>query len=184
MDTQSGDESVAPDTDGLRRFFWVNFLSGLGLAAMGLFAVTWLIPNGVDGADNMDLGLPPTFMPTVAAYTVIVLGLIVAAIYGRHLVARHADAVEESEENENLEFGVREVVNFLVFSALSVGFMVLLQVSGFLIASGILLAMLIYFMGFRSWPIIIGIAVIVPLAMEQVLWYALSIRLPPMPWLS
>lgn len=157
-----------------------NLWAGVFLVVAGLSAILWLIPAFVTGADAESLDITPGFMPRVAAVSMCLLGVVIAAsaLWDLAHGAIEGDSREDSEENERLVFGRSEIVNTIVLAALSVAYVVLLQAIGFIPSSAIILFLLIFVSGYRNIPASAAIAILIPVGLEQLLWRTLSIRLP------
>lgn len=158
-----------------------NFLAGLLMSVSGVAAIIWLIPTYVIGAVADTGELAPGFMPRVAAWSMIVFGLIVTVSNLLVIVTGAPAAVEESEENEQLVFGRNEIVNACVLIAASTVYVTALTLLGFVVPTALILAFSAWFAGFRRPVPLVCFAVAFPLLLEQLLWHVLKIPLPDFP---
>lgn len=158
-----------------------TFASGVLLALVGALAIIWLIPTHVVGADGGRDGLTPAFMPSVAAWCMIVLGGVVGLNAFRVILGQIPPIVEESEENEHLAFGSREVGNILVVGLLAAIYLAGVVGFGFLVPSAILLGLLMWATGYRRVIPIILISIGFPAVLEYLLWTVLQVPLPQFP---
>lgn len=158
-----------------------TFVSGAVLAALGLLAISWLIPEKVVGANNDHGGLTPGFMPRVAAWCMVVLGGIVALNALRVMLGKLPLIAEESEENETLGFGRNEVVDAIIIAVLSAVYVIGLVKLGFLIPSAIILGVVSSCTGYRKVIPLFIISIGFPALLEYLLWYVLKVPLPQFP---
>ena len=155
--------------------------SGL-LICLGLFAIFWLIPNYVPIKLDQTYGLSAAFMPRLAAIAVVLLTLLHAARTLWHLRGAGKTLEEESEDNEHLSFGCIESINLAFFALGSGVYVVLLGLIGFIFASALALVFLLFLGGVRNPLLTLPLALGLPTALDQVLWYALTVRLPAFPY--
>ncbi|WP_346900231.1 tripartite tricarboxylate transporter TctB family protein [uncultured Roseibium sp.] len=158
-----------------------NLWVGLSLAAFGVAAVFWMIPTYVTGAVADTGQLTPGFMPRVAAWSMVVFGLIVA-VSNLHVILTDARATaEESEENEELVFGRNEIVNTVILVLMAAAYVASLTFFGFMVPTVLVLGVTAYFAGYRRPLGLIGFSIGLPLLLEQLLWHVLNIPLPDFP---
>jgi hypothetical protein len=158
-----------------------NFWAGMVTAVTAIIALMWLIPEFVSGANDTSKNLTPGFMPRVAAWCMLILGVLVAFDAWRVMSGKTNAIAEESEENENLSFGRTEIVNTLIVVVGSAIYVAGLSFLGFILPSTILLIFLIYLTGYRRKLILVTIAIIFPLTLELLLWHILKVPLPQFP---
>ncbi len=161
-----------------------NFAAGLFVMFLGILALFWLIPYHVSGSTNITKNLNQGFMPRVAAWCMIVLGIAVAAEAFRILLGQVQEATQESEENETLSFGRNELINTVIMSVISIIYMTGIVYLGFIFTSVLFLIFVIYMAGYRNIPVLLAISLIVPIGVEQLLWSALSIQMPQFPFIN
>jgi hypothetical protein len=111
----------------------------------------------------------------------IVLGVVVGLNALRVMLGQIPPIAEESEENERLTFGRREIENILVVGLLSAIYLAGLVRFGFLVPSAILLGLLMWATGYRRFIPIIVIAIGFPALLEYLLWTFLQVPLPQFP---
>ena len=164
---------TSPDVEMAR----INIITGCILIAFSLGAILWLIPSHIEVQGDESAGLSARFFPYVAATSLLILSLIL--MFSNALKLRTPDNLveEESEENEVLGFGVKEIINCLVLAAGVCFYMILLKYAGFVIASALMLGISMYISRNRG--------VVLPLVaigfrwlMKMLFWYALEVRLP------
>jgi hypothetical protein len=161
-----------------------NIWAGIITATLGATALFWLIPEYVAGATDVSRGLTPGFMPRVAAWCMIIFGVLVASSALRVALGKRVAVAEESEENETLCFGRIEIKNSAVIAVLAAIYVFALSLLGFLVPSIILLAFLIYLTGYRNKIAVPVIAIAVPLILELLLWHILQVPLPQFPLIN
>lgn len=160
-----------------------NLWAGSFLVIFGVAAYAWLIPEFVTGASGNGDDISSGFMPSVAAVSMGVLGVVVTLSAVYHLLQGDLDgeSLEDSEENELLVFGRAEIINTVFLIIISIVYVLLLQNVGFAGSSSVILFLLIYATGFRNFPIAIAISVLFPLGLQELLWRVLVIPLPEFP---
>ncbi|MGB7321116.1 MAG: tripartite tricarboxylate transporter TctB family protein [Albidovulum sp.] len=170
-------EGVAPQqvSRDLSRF---NIIAALVLLASGLLALFYLIPTHVMVREGLDQGLSPRFMPRFSASAIMVLSLILLLGVLWRRVKGLGAIVEDNEDNESLGIGVHELKNAGLLVVGSAAYTALLYLGGFLIATGLTLAVCFWAGGIRNplWLALVCLAL--PFALEQALWRALYVILP------
>jgi len=156
-----------------------NIITGVVLVIFSMIAIFWLIPGFVDEPSDYRLsGLSPRFFPYLSA---IVLGIWSAIMILENMVKRKKNAdvsvVEESEENETLAFGKKEIINCILFLLGSIVYMVMLKFSGFIISSSVILGFMMFLARVRIL-VLIPVSILVPVVISQVLWLTLEFPLP------
>ena len=86
------------------------------------------------------------------------------------------------EQNGFRQLDRRAWVNVAVTIAVALIYAALLKPLGFIVSSALVVAVLAVFYGARSWPIIIAVAVGVPIGAHYVFTRWLAVVLPEAPW--
>lgn len=147
------------------------------LILFSLLSLFWLIPLNTSSSENA-LDLSPSFMPSFAAATMLLLGFVFA--YQSAVKVREDDRILEDEEfgSEATGLGRREGVNLLLwtlFSALIVSFM---DWFGYQAVSTVSLVVLMWFSGQRRPVILITVGMGAPIVIWHAAWNLLSRELP------
>ncbi len=155
----------------------LNIITGCVLTLIGLLAVFWVIPFHIEPQEVDRYVNSPKFFSYVCVIVLILLGVLL--IVQNILRIRRLKDVkhEESEENETLGFGWHETVNLVTFAIGSAAYLLLMKSTGFVISSMLLLAVSMYFAKVNKlWLAITSVGV--PIIIQQLLWHAMTIRLP------
>ena len=147
----------------------VDLISGVVLTLLAIWALTWLIPNNMDmTAGSYDVA--PSFIPNVAAWTVLVLSLgLIASSFRRW--RRQAGQADDGPQWRILG----DTMGWLIACALIyAGFRWL----GFLVTGPVVLVLGLLFAGQRSWKVIITMAVLLPLILDVASWQVFTVHLP------
>jgi magnesium-transporting ATPase (P-type) len=161
-----------------------NLIASACLLVGGLVSWFYLIPEYVTVRQGQTYGLSPAFIPQVATGLLILLS---AALLVKTLRVRIGGAerlAEESEEGDKLIFGLREVTNVLLILLYSVAYVQLLQLTGFVIASMISLSTAMLFFRTKPYWLVIAVSLGVPLLLQTLLWYGLTVQLPGISFLK
>jgi len=155
-----------------------NLAASTLLTLAGILSLAWLIPDQVPVPAGPDQGLSARFMPTVAVSALTVL----AFLLGMNVLIRKlrglAPLAEENEDNDDQGFGAAEAVNTMVLLAGSGVYVGLLATVGFVVSTAFGLAVCLYFGGVRNRLLIVALCLGIPLVLEQILWWGLTIQLP------
>ena len=156
---------TSEDDDGSASAPVVDLASGLLMAALAVLALAWIIPANVD-ADAGDYDVSPVFMPKLAAWIVLALGLLLAA----SAVRRASGAWRSAPWSI--------VVDPLAWAGVSVLVYLSLMHLGFLVTAPAVIAGGLLYAGQRS-PIIIAIISIgLPLLLNTGAWQIFQVALP------
>ncbi|MBO6901657.1 MAG: tripartite tricarboxylate transporter TctB family protein [Rhizobiaceae bacterium] len=143
----------------------VNLASGCVLTLMGLAGLFWLIPNHVDAsAGSYDVS--PAFMPNLAAWVVTLLGATLACSAALKCRAAHPVSNWPALVVPAI-WGIASIAIYL--GVTNIGFVYVMPL---VVAAGLLLS------GQRSWPTIVAIAVLFPLAIDLAAWHLFTVQLP------
>jgi len=155
----------------------VNVITGCILITFCLLAVLWLIPAYIVVQDGVGTAFSPRLFPYIAIVSLLLLSSIL--VISNVLKLRNPETLtqEESEENEVLGFGRKEIVNCIVMAIGIALYMLLLKYTGFVIASALMLSVSMYISHNRGILLPI-ISIGFPWAMKLLFWYALEVRLP------
>lgn len=155
-----------------QRWRELNFNGALALGTVALSLIIFaLIPSQIERPPMLfgqsEGPLTPAFFPTLVATSLLVLGLLY---------------LWQSPRLKEIN-GFRELTrtaywNVAVTMALLVLYSLILVPLGFLLASGIVMALLSLFLGARHWPSIALVAIGLPIAIYAVFRYGLSVGLP------
>lgn len=165
----------------MSRYWTDNLAIGATVAALAAVGNAWLIPAFTTASATGAYDLSPTLVPHISLGLCLVLGLLLclqslgARRDGRPAppgVARTGDGATHSSP------GVWLFRDLLMWGASSMVTVVLLPRLGFIATATALLAVWLVFAGARRWPVVIGVAVILPVLLDRLSWYALTVRLP------
>jgi len=144
-----------------------DLVAGLFLALCATVALVWLIPNHTQAAMS-EFDVSPGFFPKLAAWAVLVLSLGLVARQIPRL--RHVAGRGIAGRAVLVDIAGWSVVAFFSILALAkIGF---LFVAPVLIVAGMLVA------GNRTYWMIIGLAVVFPVLVDQAAWYIFTVDLP------
>lgn len=156
---------------------------GLVLVCLAGIGLLWLVPAQIVVSITGMYDLSPRLVPRLVLGLAVLLGLLVA--WHGWAARRSADGeagaappgpldARGRPRNAAAELGT----DVVVWIASSVAVMVGLTQVGFVLTAGPLLAVWLLFAGVRSWPLIVALALVLPITLERLCWYALTIRLP------
>lgn len=154
----------------------VNLAASLIILLIVGIAQGWLIPKYVPSAHDAG-DLPPTLVPmlsmAVCGLTALLLGISAWRQRGRV-----SDETQDSEAADQLNFGLKEAANLLLWLAAAAVIWLLLKYVGFVAAAAVAIAAGTLYGGLRNVWIIIASALIIPLLIDKIVWYGLNIHLP------
>ena len=154
----------------------VNLAASLTILLITGIALGWLIPNYVPS--EHDAGdLPPTLVPMLSM-AVCVLTALLLGISAWRRSGEVPDETRDDEAAEQLTFGLKEAANLLLWLAAAAVIWLLLKYVGFMAAAAVSIAAGTVYGGIRKVWIIIASALIIPLLIDQIVWYGLNIKLP------
>lgn len=146
-----------------------------GLAALATF---WFVPAHVNLVPTAGNDIAPAFMPLVCSGLALVLG-IVMLVRGLMAGPDAVTAEPEPDEEGGRPATARQVVNDLaIWSASTVAIVVMMQHLSFIVTGGVLLAAWLAFAGLRSWPVGLGVVVILPAVLDWLCRTVLQVQLP------
>lgn len=153
-----------------------DIAAGLFIAAFALLLLFWIIPANTSPPQS-ESNLSPSFLPSVAATTMLVLSLLLAS---GALLGKRADDGELHEEfgAEARGMGWRELRDVAVWGAFSVIMMLGFSTVGFLATSIPALALMLLFTGVRSPSTIVATSILTPGLIYLIAWHAFSVQLP------
>ena len=166
-----------PSNSSRKEMLKLNLITGLVLIALCLAVIIWLIPFQIDAREADQAGMSPRFFPYISAIVLLLLATLLTAINGFKIWRHQESADEESEENEILGFGRKEVANLMFMTLGVVVFMTLMKYTGFLVSSAILLFVTMYLAGVRRYPLFL-VAIVFPFAIKQLFWHLFEVYLP------
>ncbi len=169
----SDDDKERPD---LSTF---NLVAASVMTLFGVFALAFLIPDHVPASAADDQGLGARFMPTLAVGALTLL----TCMLGLNVFIRRVRGLgpirEDNEDNDDQGFHGKEALNTLAMLLGSALYVALLSTMGFVVSSAIGLAACLLLGGVRNWLLIAVLSLGIPLALSQILWWGLTIQLPP-----
>lgn len=160
-----------------------NVITAICLLLGGLLIWFYLIPQYVAIRQEQAFGLSPTFMPKVAAASIVLLSVVLLVKSLKVLVKNSQRLIEESEEGDRLEFGSKELCNIAIFLCYALAFTALLKWFGFIIACALSLSCAMLVLRIKPLWLVILIAFSIPSLLEAILWYGLTIQLPSISFL-
>jgi hypothetical protein len=155
----------------------LNIITGCVLTIAGLGVIFWVIPFHIDPQQVDRYVNSPKFFSYVCAIVLTVLSILLVFQNVFRMRSLKEVAQEESEENEFLGFGWQETINLGIFTIGSAIYLFLMGKIGFLISSIVMMAVSMYFARVNKlWLVITSVGV--PIFIQQLLWHAMTIRLP------
>jgi F0F1-type ATP synthase assembly protein I len=154
----------------------VNLSASLIIFVLVGVTLGWLVPNYVPSAHDAG-DLPPTLVPILSMAVCALMALLLGISAWR----QRGDIVDETQDDEaaeQLNFGLSEAANLLIWLAASAVIWLLLKYVGFVVAAAVTIAAGTVYGGIRNIWLIISSALIIPLLVDKIVWYGLNIRLP------
>jgi hypothetical protein len=156
---------------------------GLALVCLAGAGLLWLVPAQIVVSASGLYDLSPRLVPRLILVLTGLLGLGVlwngwAARRGGPGAAEAPGPEQTDSRGRPRRAAVELGTDALVWIASSVAVMVGLAQVGFVLTAVPLLAAWLLYAGVRSWPLVAGLSVALPIALERLCWYALTIRLP------
>lgn len=148
-------------------------------AGLGIF---WLIPTQITVSATGLNDLSPSLVPQISLGLCLLLG-IGLILHARFAHAR-SDAIERIDLDETGEiteqprYTLGLAFDLAIWATSSVAVMVLLPQVGFIVTAILLLAGWLVFTGVRSPAVIVGVSLILPVVLDRLSWYALTVKLP------
>ncbi len=144
----------------------VDIAAGIVLAAISIFALVWLFPNYiVPATGENDIG--PEFFPKLAAWAV--LGLSILLVTSQIMRFNRSDT---GIAGRTILFEIAAWMAISVVTLLGILKIGLFIISPLIIILGAVLC------GYRKWWIIVVLAVIFPVVLEQAAWLVFTVDLP------
>ena len=154
----------------------LNLTAALIILLIVGIAQLWLIPNYVPSAHDPG-DLPPTLVPMlsmgVCGLTALLLGISAWRRRGNAVVEK-----PDSEAAEQLNFGLKEAANLLLWLAAAAVIWLLLKYVGFMAAAAATIAAGTVYGGIRNIWIVLASTIVIPVLVDKIVWYGLNIRLP------
>jgi hypothetical protein len=126
--------------------------------------------------------LSPSLVPHLSLGVCLVLGVVLAVRAwrdGRFAVREDTPELEESGEvDEAPRSAGAFVFDLLVWIASSTAAVMIIPQIGFIATAAVLLAGWLVFAGVRSIPVIAGVSLVLPVVLDRLCWYALTVQLP------
>jgi hypothetical protein len=143
-----------------------------GLSFLGL---VWIIPSQTAPPES-PLDLPPAFMPML----MVTICLLLSIVLGVGALRQQGDDTKPNEEfgEDATGIGRTELLNFALWAGVATMTWMLLRFVGFEPAMTVFLLVVLTFAGVRQIWLIACVALIVPIALAQFTWYALTIQVP------
>jgi hypothetical protein len=162
-----------------------DLYTGFVLACLASTGLLWLIPAEIEVSSTGMYDLSPRLVPRLILVLTLLLGLCVlwngwmARRDGRGKGAPAGSAAMQTDARGRPRHAAVELgVDAVVWVTSSIAVMVALTHVGFILTSVPLLAAWMVFAGVRSKPLIAGLALGLPITLERLCWYALTIPLP------
>lgn len=147
-----------------------NLWSGVAMATIGLLFVFVLIPYGVVEPKKVKYAaLSPSYYPRFVAIALVLLGVAVTV---RSVIMKQA--VVQSDDVAHPHAFRRILIMFAILAVYAVSIPWL----GFIVASTLVLLSTFYLAGERRWLLIIGLAVVLPLALYFFFLKVASVPIP------
>ncbi|MCC5986333.1 MAG: hypothetical protein JJT95_01535 [Pararhodobacter sp.] len=138
-----------------------DFWSGLAVAAFGLLALLWMIPNYA--GSNPFAQMPPGLVPSIAAWIMIICGVIVAL---GGVIGMLRDGLLPFTRAINWA-GIGWALWPFLYVAVAIWFMTFIKITWF---GAFLIGGMLILLGERRWYVILGCSVV-----PVVLLYILSV---------
>ncbi|MCP5374080.1 MAG: tripartite tricarboxylate transporter TctB family protein [Hyphomicrobiales bacterium] len=153
---------------------------GLVVAALSAVGMLWLIPAHTNPAAGPN-DLSPALVPEIALGVCLALGvlLVVQALRRPDAGAAATAAVGADDDGpRGLRLARDLAFDLSVWAVSCIVLVQLLPRIGFIATSAMVLAGWCVFAGLRSIPTIVGVALVVPVVLDRLCWYALTVPLP------
>ena len=144
----------------------IDIVAGLVMAVISTIVLVWLIPVYVEtGTSENDVG--PAFFPKLGAYLVLSLSVFLTLTKVFRFKKRDSGLSGISTLIETIIWMV--VATLIILGISKIGFLI---TSTLLIGSGAIIA------GYRTWWLIILLAIFVPIIIDQMTWLIFIVDLP------
>lgn len=171
----------------------VTGISVMSISSLGIF---WLIPAQTSLAASGNYDVPPSLIPQITGILCLALGggltlrawrmpatetpSAPAASEGSGAGERSAQDKENGEDKSaaNALSGKGLFFDLAVWAGSSIPMMLVLPIIGFIAAGTMLLAAWMVFAGARSILLIAGVSFALPVFLDRLCWYALTVQLP------
>lgn len=154
---------------------------GACVVAIAAFGVFWLIPTQTVTSATGENDLSPSLVPTISLGVCLALGLLLMVRAWRD-GRQGGDAGSELDEAGEVDEAPRSfgslVFDLLVWTGSSIAAMLIIPHAGFIMTGAVLLAGWLVFAGARSVPVIVGVSLLLPVTLDRLCWYALTVQLP------
>ncbi len=168
----------------------VTGISVMSISGLGIF---WLIPAQTSLAATGNYDVPPSLIPHIMGILCLALGGGLTLRAWRMTATatpsappapevsgagerRRGDTEDMSAANSLSGRGL--FFDLAVWAGSSIPMMLALPMIGFIAAGTMLLAGWMVFAGARSIPIIAGVSLALPVFLDRLCWYALTVQLP------
>ena len=153
-----------------------DIAAGFFVAAFAALLLIWVIPANTSPPQS-ESNLSPSFLPSVAAVTMLVLSLLlsVGTLLGRR---RSESDVHEEFGAEARGIGWTELRDIAVWGCFSAVMIAGYTTVGFLATSVPALALMLLFTGVRSPLTIAATSILTPGLIYLIAWHAFSVQLP------
>lgn len=153
-----------------------DIISAIVLAVFAGLLLVWIIPANTSPPQSED-NLSPAFLPSLAASILLVLAIVL----GMTSWSRQRPEADELHEEFGAEahgVGLADVADLAIWCAFAMAVMFGFETIGFVPTAIPALVAMMLFGGQRNWLAIGGVAVVVPLAIQQIAWHAFNVQMP------
>lgn len=159
-----------------------QLITGLAVVLIAAVGVLWLVPTQTVTTATGENDLSPSLVPHLSLGVCLVLGLVLTVRAWRDGRLADQEDTPELDESGDMEAAPRSVGGFvfdlLVWIASSTAAVMIIPQIGFIATAAVLLAGWLIFAGVRSIPIIAGVSLVLPVVLDRLCWYALTVQLP------
>jgi hypothetical protein len=157
-------------------------ITGLTVVLLAAIGVLWLVPTQTVTTATGENDLSPSLVPHISLGVCLVLGIILSVRAWRDGRLTGSDNTPEFEEAGEVDEAPRSVgamvFDLLVWIASSTAAVMIIPQIGFIATAAVLLAGWLVFAGVRSIAIIAGVSLVLPVVLDRLCWYALTVQLP------
>ncbi len=159
-----------------------QIITGASVVLIATVGVLWLIPSQTVTTATGENDLSPSLVPHISMGMCLLLGLLYTVQSWRDGRRAGAEATPELEDSGDVDEAPRSVVGLIldlaVWIASSTATMLIIPHVGFIVTGTILLAGWLVFAGVRSVWIVAAVSLGLPVLLDRLCWYALTVQLP------
>lgn len=153
-----------------------DIISAIVLTVIAGLLLVWIIPANTSPPQS-EGNLSPAFLPSLAAGILLILAMVL----GMTSWSRGRSEVDELHEEFGAEahgIGLQDVADLAIWCGFAVAVMFGFETIGFVATAIPALVAMMLFSGQRNWLAVGGVAVAVPLAIQQIAWHAFNVQMP------